>query len=72
MATVEVVDNTDVLTIKETLIEVVEVQTGGVQGPAGPQGGGISSGTLAARPASSSEGDLYAATDTDEVFIWFD
>lgn len=69
MATVEVVDNADVVTLVETLKEVIEVQTGGVQGPPGQ---GIATGLFSARPGSGDEGDIYAATDTDELFIWFD
>lgn len=71
MATVEVVDNADILLLQEVVTEVIEVQTGGVQGPQGPAGTGISAGTLAARPATAVEGDIYSAIDTGQVFIWF-
>ena len=71
MATVTIVNNSDVVAIDRPVRGVIEVQTGGVQGPQGPAGQGISTGTLAARPLSATEGDMYAATDTNELFMWF-
>lgn len=74
MATVTIVNNSDVVSIDTPVREVVEVQTGGVQGPQGPTGaagGGIIADVLANRAVSANEGDLFASTDTNEFFIWF-
>lgn len=46
----------------------------GETGPAGPAGQAtVDSGPVAERPVSGdAEGQLYAATDEDQLYIWFD
>lgn len=68
---IEVEDNADVIAVQEVVKEVIEVQTGGVQGPAGPAGSGVTVGLLSARPVIGAAGNLYAATDEEELYIWF-
>ncbi len=66
---VEVVDNNQATLSTTTVINVVEV---GARGPQGPAGQGLSAGLLANRPASGSEGDIYASTDVDAIHVWWD
>lgn len=68
---VSIVDDPDVLVVETELINVVKIEDGGAQGPQGPPGTGTVAGLLSARPLTSVEGNMYAATDTDQVFIWF-
>lgn len=71
----------------DTIAVVIEPRTValdvGIAGPQGPQGetgatgpagqATVASGTIAERPAAGdSEGELYAATDEDQLYIWFD
>jgi hypothetical protein len=76
--TVEIVQvsSGELLITETTDTETVEVGIAGPQGPTGPQGlpgeATVATGLLAARPpAGDAEGELYGATDTEELYIWF-
>ena len=69
-----------VVAIIEPYALVVETGVAGPQGPQGEQGpqgpagqATVNSGLLVDRPVSGdTEGELYAATDADDLYIWFE
>jgi hypothetical protein len=67
------------LTETELLVQTVEsvqvVEVGiagpqGVPGPTGATGATVLVDALADRPLTADDGDLFAANDTEEFFIW--
>ena len=66
---VAVVDDLNVVVVQSQAVQVVQIEDGGPAGPQGPSG--VTADLLANRPASAEEGAVFAATDTDAVFVWF-
>lgn len=68
MSTIQIVEVVNSVVV-ESSREVIVV---GIAGPQGPPGsGGAIVDALADRPLTADEGALFAATDTEQLFIWF-
>lgn len=72
VSVIEVVETELVLQVVER-VQVVELGISGPQGVAGeqgPAGATVLVDELADRPLTADEGDLFAARDTEQFFIW--
>jgi hypothetical protein len=73
VSVIELTETEIVLQTVET-VNIVEVGIAGPQGATGaqgPAGGTVLVDELADRPVSATEGDLFAARDTEDLYIWF-